>query len=75
MSSWSAALELRCELPENQEEKVEVVRVHGLQGKTAQSNAESRSSNISSSVAVKRNNVFFVLTAERTTTTDIKFWQ
>jgi len=54
---------------------VEVVRVHGLQGKTAQSNAESRSSNISSSVAVKRNNVFFVLTAERTTTTDIKFWQ
>lgn len=57
MCSWSAALEVQCGLPENQEEEMEVVGVHGLQGKTAQSNAESRSSNISSAVAMERNNM------------------
>lgn len=57
MCSWNAALEVQCGLPENQEEEMEVVEVHGLQGKTAQSNAESRSSNISSAVAMERNNM------------------
>ena len=54
---------------------MEVVGAHGLQGKTAQSNAESRSSNISSAIAMERNNVFFVFTVERTITTEIKCWQ
>lgn len=54
---------------------MEVVGIHRLQGKTAQSNAESRFSSISSAIAMERNNVFFVFIVERTTTTEIKCWQ
>lgn len=54
---------------------MEVVGVYGLQGKSAQSSAETRSSNTSSATAMERNNEFFVFTVEETTTTEIKYWQ
>lgn len=54
---------------------MEVVGVYGLQGKSAQSNAKSRSSKSSSATAMRRNNRFFVFTVEGTTTTEIKYWQ
>lgn len=62
------------QIPENQE-KMEVVGVYGLQGKSAQCSAESRSSNTSSDTAMERKNGFFVFTVEGSTATEIKYWQ
>lgn len=54
---------------------MEMVGVYGLQGKSAQFSAESRSSNTSSVTAMEKNNGFFVFMVEGTTTTEIKYWQ